>query len=52
MKSGISGALLAIIPGQGAIACYSPAVDTAGNSVAGLAFIETVSHHLGLSLFE
>lgn len=43
MKSGISGALITIVPNQGAIACYSPALDHIGNSVAGLAFIETLS---------
>jgi glutaminase len=51
MKSGISGALLAVVPGQGAIACYSPALDRVGNSVAGLAFIEALSQGLHLSLF-
>ncbi|MFM7559064.1 glutaminase [Cylindrospermopsis raciborskii] len=42
MKSGISGALLAIIPDHGAIAIYSPALDLTGNSIAGLRFIETL----------
>lgn len=42
MKSGISGALLTIIPDQGAIAIYSPAIDLIGNSIAGLRFIETL----------
>ncbi|MEA5579551.1 glutaminase [Anabaena sp. UHCC 0451] len=53
MKSGISGALLAIVPNQGAmpaasgaIASYSPALDSIGNSVAGLAFIEALTHNL------
>jgi glutaminase len=40
MKSGISGALIAVVPGQGAIACYSPALDRIGNPVAGLVFVE------------
>lgn len=51
MKSGISGALLAVVPGQGAIACYGPALDSVGNSVAGLAFIEALSKGLQLNLF-
>lgn len=50
MKSGISGALLTIVPKQGAIATYSPALDSVGNSVAGLAFIEALSENLHLSL--
>ncbi len=51
MKSGIGGALLAVIPGQGAIACYSPALDSVGNPVAALAFVEVISQGLGLSVF-
>jgi len=51
MKSGISGALLAIMPRQGAIACYSPALDAIGNPIAGLAFIEKLAQKLQLSLF-
>ncbi|MBO3461031.1 glutaminase [Aetokthonos hydrillicola Thurmond2011] len=51
MKSGISGTLLAIVPGQGAIACYSPPLDSIGNSVAALGFIESLSQGLGLSIF-
>ncbi|OIP78095.1 MAG: hypothetical protein AUK48_02450 [Oscillatoriales cyanobacterium CG2_30_44_21] len=35
-KSSISGALLSILPHQLAIACYSPALDDVGNSVAGI----------------
>jgi glutaminase len=49
MKSGISGALLTIVPKEGAIATYSPALDSVGNSVAGLAFIEALSENLQLS---
>ncbi|MBW4439671.1 MAG: glutaminase A [Plectolyngbya sp. WJT66-NPBG17] len=52
MKSGVSGALLAIVPKQGAIACYSPAIDTVGNSVAGLFLVEKLSQELGLSVFR
>jgi glutaminase len=51
MKSGIGGGLLAIVPGEGAIACYSPALDTVGNPVAGLAFVENLAQELELSIF-
>ncbi|MGH7999043.1 MAG: glutaminase [Brasilonema sp.] len=51
MKSGISGALLAIVPSQGAVACYSPALDSIGNPVAAIAFVEALSQELQLSLF-
>lgn len=50
-KSGVSGAIVAAIPKQGAIACYSPPLDAIGNSVAGAAFIEQVVRDLDLCLF-
>jgi glutaminase len=34
-KSGVSGAILAVVPGWGAIVAYSPRLDPAGNSVRG-----------------
>nr|WP_228014405.1 glutaminase A [Fortiea sp. LEGE XX443] len=51
MKSGIAGGLLAIVPNAGAIACYSPALDTVGNPVAAIAFVETLAQKLDLSIF-
>ncbi len=51
IKSGISGAVLAIVPRQGAIACYSPALDSIGNPVAGLALIEILAQELQLNIF-
>ncbi|YAF96115.1 MAG: glutaminase [Nodularia sp. CChRGM 3473] len=52
MKSGISGGLLVIVPNAGAIACYSPALDIAGNSVGAIAFIQALSQGLQLSIFS
>ncbi|MEH2183508.1 glutaminase A [Nostoc sp.] len=51
MKSGIGGGLVAIVPGEGAIACYSPALDQVGNPVAGLVFVEALAQELQLSIF-
>lgn len=51
VKSGVSGALLGIIPRQGAIACYSPALDDAGTSIAGLFLVEKLVRSLNLSIF-
>lgn len=51
MKSGISGALLAIVPNQGAVACYSPALDSIGNSIGAIAFVEALSQEFQLSIF-
>ncbi|BAY44604.1 glutaminase [Scytonema sp. HK-05] len=51
MKSGISGAVVAIVPNQGAIALYSPALDSIGNSIGAIAFVEALSQGLQLSVF-
>nr|WP_322721322.1 glutaminase [Nostoc sp. ChiQUE02]MDZ8234430.1 glutaminase [Nostoc sp. ChiQUE02] len=51
MKSGIGGGLVVIVPGEGAIACYSPALDTVANPIAGLVFVEALSQNLELSIF-
>jgi glutaminase len=50
-KSGVSGALLSVLPGKGAIACYSPALDASGNSLAGLFLLEKLAQELELSIF-
>lgn len=42
-KSGVSGAILAVAPGWGAIVAYSPLLDTAGNSVRGALAIERLA---------
>ncbi|MFN4066917.1 MAG: glutaminase [Thermosynechococcus sp.] len=49
MKSGVSGVILAVVPRQGAIACYSPPLDSSGNSVLGLYLLQRISRHLRLS---
>jgi glutaminase len=51
MKSGIGGGLVAIVPGEGAIACYSPGLDDVGNSVGAIAFVEALAQELHLSIF-
>jgi glutaminase len=45
-KSGVSGAILSIVPNQGAIAIYSPPLDEQGNSVAGLFLLEQIAEQL------
>jgi glutaminase len=42
-KSGVSGALLSVVPEQGAIALYSPALDATGNSIVGLSILEQIA---------
>ncbi|WP_442943132.1 glutaminase A [Nostoc sp.] len=51
MKSGIGGGLVAIVPGEGAIACYSPGLDNIGNPVGAIAFIEVLAQKLELNIF-
>jgi len=50
-KSGVSGGILTIAPGKGAVATYSPPLDAAGNSVRGQLVMRFLSEHLGLNLF-
>jgi glutaminase len=50
-KSGISGALVAVVPGRLAIATWSPAVDRHGTSVRGLALLRALSSTLHLGAF-
>ncbi len=50
-KSGVSGALLSVVPGDGAIACYSPVLDQAGNSLGGLFLLEQLTQTFDLSIF-
>lgn len=51
-KSGVSGALLSVIPGQGAIGFYSPPLDREGNSVGGLFLLQQIAKTLRLSVFD
>jgi len=51
MKSGIGGGIVAIVPGEGAIACYNPVLDNIGNPVGAIAFVEALAQELQLSVF-
>lgn len=51
-KSGVSGAILSVIPGEGAIGCYSPPLDKEGNSIGGLFLLEQIAKALRLSVFD
>lgn len=50
-KSGVSGAILLIIPGQAGIAIYSPPIDGNGNSVRGVAAAHEIANAFGLHIF-
>lgn len=49
-KSGISGGIVTVSPGKGALATYSPRLDAAGNSVRGVKVAKFLSHALGLDM--
>ena len=50
-KSGVGGGIMAVVPGKMGIGVFSPALDSKGNSVAGLAAMKMLSEELELSIF-
>lgn len=42
-KSGVSGAVLTVVPSQLAIALYGPALDATGNSIASLSLLQKIA---------
>ncbi|MBP5980263.1 MAG: glutaminase [Halomonas sp.] len=50
-KSGVGGGILAIAPGQGAIAVWSPGLDDYGNSLLGTKALEMFVQRTGWSVF-
>lgn len=52
IKSGVGGGVLALVPGFGSICAWSPPLDEAGTSVAGLKAIQLVAMGLGTSVFR
>lgn len=50
-KSGVSGAILGIVPGLCGIAVYSPRLDKTGNSVRGKELLKILSYELDLNIF-
>lgn len=50
-KSGVGGGILAVAPGKGSIAVWSPGLDATGNSHLGQIALELLSKRLGWSIF-
>jgi glutaminase len=50
-KSGVSGGIMALVPGKGGIGVYSPGLDAYGNSVRGIGVCREISERLGLHIF-
>jgi len=51
-KSGVGGGIVAVLPGQLAVAVFSPRLDLKGNSVRGLAVCEALSSEFGLHMLQ
>jgi glutaminase len=51
-KSGVGGGIVAVAPGKGAIAVFSPPLDEAGNSVKAQEVIQYVANKLDLNLYS
>jgi glutaminase len=51
-KSGVSGAIIAVIPGQIGICVYSPPIDSQGNSVRGIRVCQEISNEFELHAFN
>lgn len=50
-KSGVGGGIVAVVPGQYTICVWSPELNAAGNSLAGMAVLELLSERIGWSVF-
>ncbi len=51
-KSGISGGIVAVLPGQVGVAVYSPRLDSHGNSVRGIRTCERMSRDMDMHLMH
>jgi glutaminase len=50
-KSGVSGCIAAVVPGQAGIAVFSPRIDARGNSVRAMKVYQDIAAHFGLHIF-
>lgn len=51
-KSGVSGGIMAVVPGQAGIAVFSPLLDAQGNSVRGVRVFEELTEEYGFHVFD
>jgi len=51
VKSGVSGAIVAVVPSRCALCVWSPGVDEHGNSLAGVAALDAFTTRTGWSVF-
>lgn len=51
-KSGVSGCIIAVIPGQIGISVFSPSIDAQGNSIRGIRVCQEISNDFELHAFN
>jgi len=51
-KSGVSGALFVVVPGQFGLAVYSPRIDSHGHSYRGREAVELITKKLNANIFK
>ena len=51
-KSGVGGGIIGVLPGQMAVAVFSPPLDARGNSVRGIRVFEDLSNDFDLHMFQ
>lgn len=51
-KSGVSGAIFGVVPGEFGIAVYSPNINDHGHSIRGLKVFQDLSREMNLSIFR
>ncbi|MFD2599452.1 glutaminase [Sphingobacterium corticis] len=51
-KSGVSGGIIGVLPGQVGLAVFAPKLDQYGNSVRGIDIMQQMSNDMGLHLLE
>jgi glutaminase len=50
-KSGVGGGIVAVVPGRFSVCVWSPELNAAGNSLAGMKALELLSQRIGWSVF-
>jgi len=50
-KSGVGGGIVAVVPGRFSVCVWSPELNAAGNSLAGIAALEKLTERIGWSIF-